>query len=292
MNMIMGYFRLFVIFLLSFLALACADRNELNTGVATVEFRLDEIEVKELTSLLNIPIVVKGEHNGLIKVNIEIRDNYSGFEDDKDILITDKSLLIPAGTESISVEALLSIANDEVIQNRSFSIVIVNVEGATIGKNEVCKITILENSPLEGKYVMEGKSQLQTPNGVINFACTLTSVDDSFEQLYLDFGQGDMALVEVEMTDNENEYKLTIAAEQIIGVFNKDNVVLAHKAIINGRWIKVYEPITGIFKNKVVDFEMGHALGLEVPAIEGWLGLVGSYTDEKGNPIPLKLIKQ
>lgn len=288
----MNYLKLFAILFVTFAVIACDEDDGLNTGAATIEFQSAEIEVKELTSFLNLPIVIKGEHNGLVKVDIEVSDNDSGFENDKDILITDKSLLIPIGTESVNVEALLSIANDEILQNRSFSIAIVGAEGAAIGTNSICKINIIENSPLEGKYVMEGKSQLQTPNGVTNYACTFISVNDSFEQLYLDFGQGDMALVDVETTANEDEYKLTIVPDQVIGVYNGNNVELTHKAISNGRWIKTSDPITGIYKNKVVTFEMGHALGLEVPAIDGWLGLVGSYTDEKGNPVPLKFIKQ
>ena len=286
----MNYLKRFAILLLPLIMIACNDDDNLNTGTATVEFQSAEIEIKELTSSLNLPIVVKGENNGLIKVRIEMKDNNSGF--DKDILITDYNLVIPAGVESVNVETLLSIANDEIEQNRSFSIAIAHVEGATAGSNAICKVNILENSPLEGKYMMEGKSQLQTPNGVTNYACTLTSVDDSFEQLYLDFGQGGAALVEVEATENQGEYKLTIAASQVIGTYNGDNVELTHKAVSNGRWVKTTDPITGIFKNKVVTFEMGHALGLEVPAVEGWLGLVGSYTDDSGNSIPLKFIKQ
>ena len=286
----MNYLKRFAILLLPLIMIACNDDDNLNTGTATVEFQSAEIEIKELTSSLNLPIVVKGENNGLIKVRIEMKDNNSGF--DKDILITDYNLVIPAGVESVNVETLLSIANDEIEQNRSFSIAIAHVEGAIAGSNAICKVNILENSPLEGKYMMEGKSQLQTPNGVTNYACTLTSVDDSFEQLYLDFGQGGAALVEVEATENQGEYKLTIAASQVIGTYNGDNVELTHKAVSNGRWVKTTDPITGIFKNKVVTFEMGHALGLEVPAVEGWLGLVGSYTDDSGNSIPLKFIKQ
>ena len=288
----MNYLNRFAILLLPLIMIACNDDDNLNTGTATVEFQSAEIEIKELTSSLNLPIVVKGENNGLIKVRIEMKDNNSGFENDKDILITDYNLVIPAGVESVNVETLLSIANDEIEQNRSFSIAIAHVEGAIAGSNAICKVNILENSPLEGKYMMEGKSQLQTPNGVTNYACTLTSVDDSFEQLYLDFGQGGAALVEVEATENQGEYKLTIAASQVIGTYNGDNVELTHKAVSNGRWVKTTDPITGIFKNKVVTFEMGHALGLEVPAVEGWLGLVGSYTDDSGNSIPLKFIKQ
>lgn len=288
----MNYLKRFAILLLPLAMMACNDDDGLNTGTATVEFQSSEIEIKELTSSLNLPIIVKGEHNGLIKVRIEMKENNSGFENDKDILITDNNFLIPAGIESVNIETLLSIANDEISQNRFFSIAIVDVEGATMGTNTTCKINILENSPLEGRYMMEGKSQLQTPNGVASYACTLTSVDDSFEQLYLDFGQGGSALVEVEATGNEDEYKLTIAASQVIGTYNGNNVELTHKAVSNGRWVKTSDPITGIFKNKVVTFEMEHALGLEVPAVEGWLGLVGSYTDESGNAIPLKFIKQ
>lgn len=288
----MNYLKRLAIFLLPLVMVACNDDDGVNTGTATVGFPSSEIEIKELTSSLNLPITVTGEHNGLIKVRIEMKENNSGFENDKDILITDNNLLIPAGTESVNIETLLSIANDEIRQGRSFSIAIVEAEGAAIGANAVCKIKILENSPLEGKYMMEGKSQLQTPNGVTSYACTLTSVNDSFEQLYLDFGQGGAALVEVEATANEGEYQLTIAASQVIGTYNGDNVELTHKAVSNGRWVKTSDPITGIFKNKTVTFEMDHALGLEVPAVEGWLGLVGSYTDESGNPVPLKFIKQ
>lgn len=176
----MNYLKRFVILLLPLIMIACNDDDNLNTGTATVEFQSAEIEIKELTSSLNLPIVVKGENNGLIKVRIEMKDNNSGFENDKDILITDYNLVIPAGVESVNVETLLSIANDEIEQNRSFSIAIAHVEGATAGSNAICKVNILENSPLEGKYMMEGKSQLQTPNGVTNYACTLTSVDDSW----------------------------------------------------------------------------------------------------------------
>lgn len=288
----MKYLKLLSILLLPFAIMACNDDEGLNSGTATVEFLSAEMNIKELTSSLYLPIVVKGEHNGLIKIRTEMSENRSGFENDKDILVTDYHLLFPVGTERANIEALLSIANDEISQNRSFSIAIVDVEGAALGENTTCQINILENSPLEGKYRMEGRSQLQSPAGVTGYACTLTSVDDSFEQLSLDFGQGGAALVEVEATGNEGEYRLTIAANQVIGTYNGSNVELGHKVVSNGRWVDTSEPITGLFKNKVVTFETDHALGLKVPAVEGWLGLVGSYTDASGNPIPLKFIKQ
>ena len=75
----MNYLKRFAILLLPLIMIACNDDDNLNTGTATVEFQSAEIEIKELTSSLNLPIVVKGENNGLIKVRIEMKDNNSGF---------------------------------------------------------------------------------------------------------------------------------------------------------------------------------------------------------------------
>ncbi|EOA52570.1 hypothetical protein HMPREF1214_04655 [Bacteroides sp. HPS0048] len=288
----MNYFKLLTIFLLSFTMIACSSDEDFNTQEATVEFQSAEIEVKELTSILNLPIVVKGERNGLIKVHVILKENNSGFESEKAILITEDHLSIPMRTESVNVETLLSIANEQIVQNRYFSIAIADVEGATAGSINTCKINIVENSPIEGKYSMEGKSQLPTPTGVTGYACTFTSVVNTFQQIYLDFGHGGAAIADVEATGNEGEYKLTITASQPVGMYSDNRVELTHKQISGGMWIKTSEPIIGIYKDKVISFEVGHALGLEIPALNSWLGLVGSYTDDNGKSVPLKFIKQ
>ena len=139
---------------------------------------------------------------------------------------------------------------------------------------------------------MEGKSQLPTPTGVTGYACTLTCVDNTFQQIYLDFGHGGAAIADVEETGNEGEYKLTITASQPVGMYSNNRVELTHKQISGGMWVKTSDPITGIYKDKVISFEVGHALGLEIPALNSWLGLVGSYTDDNGKSVPLKFIKQ
>ena len=56
----MNYLKRFAILLLPLIMIACNDDDNLNTGTATVEFQSAEIEIKELTSSLNLPIVVKG----------------------------------------------------------------------------------------------------------------------------------------------------------------------------------------------------------------------------------------
>ena len=78
--------------------IACSSDEDFNTKEATVEFQSAEIEVKELTSILNLPIVVKGERNGLIKVHVILKENNSGFESEKAILITEDHLSIPMRT--------------------------------------------------------------------------------------------------------------------------------------------------------------------------------------------------
>lgn len=289
----MKYFKHIILLLSVLLSLAaCHSNDTLNQGEATIEFQSAEIKIKELTSSLLIPIVVKGEQNGLIKVHVALTENYSGYENDKEILITDTELLIPTTINLVNIETLLSVANEEIVPNRYFTVTITYVEGASIGSRSDCKIILQENSPIEGKYMMEGKSQLQSPNGVTSYACTLTSVDDTFRQMNLDFGQGGSALVEVAPTATEGEYKLTIIASQFIGNYSGNRVELTHKIISGGRWVKTSDPIIGTFKNRIVNFETGHALGMEIPAIDGWLGLVGSYTDNNGKAVPLKLIKQ
>ncbi|WP_229104189.1 hypothetical protein [Bacteroides salyersiae] len=66
----MNYLKRFAILLLPLIMIACNDDDNLNTGTATVEFQSAEIEIKELTSSLNLPIVVKGENNGLMVSSI------------------------------------------------------------------------------------------------------------------------------------------------------------------------------------------------------------------------------
>ena len=49
---------------LSFVACSSDDDAPVNTGNATVEFQNADIEVKENATIVELPIVVSGEHNG------------------------------------------------------------------------------------------------------------------------------------------------------------------------------------------------------------------------------------
>ena len=52
------------------------------------------------------------------------------------------------------------------------------------------------------------------------------SVDNTFQQIYLDFGHGGAAIADVEETGNEGEYKLTITANQPVGTVSYTHLFL------------------------------------------------------------------
>ncbi|WP_455586517.1 hypothetical protein [Bacteroides sp.] len=289
----MKYIKILTMLLLPFIAIACDDDESYNSGAATVEFKSAEITLKEMTSAYDFPIVVTGEHTGLIKVSIALKDVEGGFEDDKNIIMTQHELLIPAGTETVNVETVLSLANEEITPNRHFSLEIVNAEGAAIGANAVCKVNIEENNPLEGMYSLVGYSLLQGSTGIEQIDCMLTMAEGSTDQMYLDFGLGDLAVINLEEIVAGKKYKMSIAANQKIGTHPSYGLVqLQHMMPVGNQWTSVTEAITGTFENKVVTFEGDHALGIYLPEAKGYFNLVGSYYDENDQPVPLRLIKQ
>lgn len=290
----MKYIKIVAMLLLPFIAMACDEDESYNSGAATVEFKSAELTIDEVTSTYNFPIVVTGDHTGLIKVSVALKDVEGGFENDKDVIITQSELLIPAGTETVNIETVLSLANDEITPDRHFSLEIVQAEGATIGTNAVCKVNIEENSPLEGEYVLEGANLAGQSAGTIGqIDCVLTMVKGSTNQMYLDFYLDEVVLVNLEEVIPGKKYNLTIAANQPLGTHpSYGPIVFEHMMPIGGYWETVDEPIVGIFENRVVTFEGTHALGIGVPAAGGYLGLLGAYRTSEGETVPLKLIKQ
>ena len=70
----MKYIRLLAMALLPLAFAACSDDEDFNGGAATVGFAESEISIKENITALNVPIVVQGDHTGLVRVNVEVKD--------------------------------------------------------------------------------------------------------------------------------------------------------------------------------------------------------------------------
>ena len=133
--------------LLAFLCLplaftACDDDENLNGGEAIVQFQETSMTISERTTSLNLPIVVSGDHTGLIKVRVELTES-NGLVDDENVIITSRDLRIPAGVEEVEVEMVTSMLTEEEDNGRYFTLEIVSAEGAQI-ENGTCRIDIEE----------------------------------------------------------------------------------------------------------------------------------------------------
>ena len=137
------YIKLLALLVLPLAFTACSDDDEnLNGGEATVQFQETSMTVSERTSSLNIPIVVSGDHSGLIKVRVECVES-NGVTDDENVIITSRDLRIPAGVEEVEVEIYTSMLTEEETPGRYFTLEIVSAEGAQVS-NGTCRVDIEE----------------------------------------------------------------------------------------------------------------------------------------------------
>ena len=142
------YIKLLALLVLPLAFTACSDDDEnLNGGEATVQFQETSMTVSERTSSLNIPIVVSGDHSGLIKVRVECVES-NGVTDDENVIITSRDLRIPAGVEEVEVEIYTSMLTEEETPGRYFTLEIVSAEGAQVS-NGTCRVDIEEVKKVE-----------------------------------------------------------------------------------------------------------------------------------------------
>lgn len=119
----MKYLKLLALLALPLCLSACSDDDEFNVGNATVGFSTSEITIKENTTSLNVPITVEGDHSGLIKVNVIVKDAQgTNVEIDKNIILTSGDLKLPANVSTIYAEINLSVYTKEDDFNRSFTL--------------------------------------------------------------------------------------------------------------------------------------------------------------------------
>lgn len=159
----MKYIKLFALCLLPFAFSACSEDEVINSGNSKVGFTSSEMVVSENSTYINVPVKVEGEHNGLVKVNVEVSDvNGKQIMLDETLLLTSGSLLIPAGTESVNLELKSSIYTIEDDLDRSFTVKITSSEGAEVS-NSTCVVKI-EEVP-DAFAALAGKWQLSDGSG-------------------------------------------------------------------------------------------------------------------------------
>lgn len=132
---------------------SCSDSDNVNTGAATVGFGKTQVSVKERVGFFNVPVVVNGEQNGTIELDIKVIADDPNCVEDKNYLITSKHLIIPSSKKTVNVEIK---AVDDRMPNddRKFKLQIDQVKGATVSSDNQTEITITDNDnvPYELMY--------------------------------------------------------------------------------------------------------------------------------------------
>lgn len=164
---------------------ACSgDDESFNTGAVTVNLQETEITVKESAGLCTVPVVVTGERNGNIRVTIEL-ENHNAKEDE-DYIFTTKTLVIPAGEEVANFE--FRTVDDNIINgDRSFDLVIADVQGASVGSSNRLAVTIKDNDSdlyetLAGTWIFTGTSSAITVSNVkVSFSVKVNTAEEGTE---------------------------------------------------------------------------------------------------------------
>lgn len=182
----MSNLKIYAFFLCTVIISACSsdDEETFNTGAATVGFQETAMTVKESAGLCTVPVVVTGEHNGNIRVTIQLEDKNA--KEDENYIITTKTLVIPAGQETANFE--FRTVDDELVNDdRSFDIIIADVRGATAGTNNRLVVTIKDNDSnlyetLAGTWVFTGTaSAVKVSNVKVSFSVKVATAAEGTE---------------------------------------------------------------------------------------------------------------
>ncbi|MCD8185688.1 MAG: hypothetical protein LUD68_04290 [Rikenellaceae bacterium] len=147
----------------------------------------------------------------------------AGFELDKDVIITTETLRISPEWDSVDLEVELKVNTPEIHSGRSIEFRITDVRGAAAG-NTTCRIDLIETYFVEGRYEIKGLSIGDGSAATGSFL--LSTLDDTMDQVRMDFGIGAQATVRfIEIVPKE-EYDMEIDPFQFIGVYSGLEVYL------------------------------------------------------------------
>lgn len=128
------------------LMVSCSDSNDYNSASnVIVAMQSAQIVTKESKGLFYVPIVVTGEPNGPIKVEVSVKgEGNTPATEDVNYYITSRTVNIPEGEKIVNVE-ISPVDDEEINEPRQFVVTIASADGATIGTESSCVITIRDN---------------------------------------------------------------------------------------------------------------------------------------------------
>lgn len=159
----MKFRKIYTLLLTSFLFVACSEEESWNSSDVTVNMAQEEVLVKESAGIFNVPVTVSGELNGPIKVTVEVTEaGENPAMEDVHYIVTSKSIVIPADATGGNIE-ICAVDDNDINETRTFTVKIVNVEGASVGNQTVTTVGLRDNDSafyekLQGKWKMSVNS--------------------------------------------------------------------------------------------------------------------------------------
>ena len=138
----MKYIKLFMFLAVASVFAACSDDDSSwNTAAdVTVNMKNPTMKVKENVGIFNVPVVVTGETNGPVKVNVTVKDaGANPAKKDVNYLVTDTTIVITEGEGNVEIKA---VDDDDINDPRTFDVNIVSAEGAKVGTQATTAVTI------------------------------------------------------------------------------------------------------------------------------------------------------
>ena len=150
----------------TFFGACSSDDDSWNSASdVTVSMKNPTMVIKENMGLTNVPIEVKGKTNGNVYVTLAVKEVGSNpAKEDVHYYITDKTISI---SDSIGYVEVEPVDDDEINDDRTFEITIVEAKGAKIG-NATTQVSLKDNDSqiyekLQGKWKLTGVSRQGAP---------------------------------------------------------------------------------------------------------------------------------
>lgn len=185
----MKLYKFFAVALAALSLTACSDDDNNWNSVqgVTVSIAQSEMSVAEDAEAgryYYVPLVLSGETNGPVSVTVEFSgtSEYPATED-KDYVVTQKTITIPAGATSGNIEFYPTGDNEE-NPDRKFEVKIVSAEGASVAGNNLCVVTLMDNERL----LPEAYANIQ---GVWNFEATTSRGKEEFPMTIVGASEGE-----------------------------------------------------------------------------------------------------
>lgn len=146
----------------TFFGACSSDDESWNTASdVTVSMQKSTYTTKENAGIFNLPIVVSGNKNGNVYVTVEVKEvGDNPAKEDVNYYVTDKTINISDSIGNVEIE---TVDDEEINENRTFEVTIVDAKGAKIGENATTLVTLRDNDAefyerLQGKWTMTGVS--------------------------------------------------------------------------------------------------------------------------------------